>query len=241
MWRDKWPGERRSSRVREKGWGRGVWTLKPPDYIQHISHMCQLWVAPEKIAHLSGRENRSSFTTQIIRSVLYIWTHSKPAYWNLFITNHTGEIDMSHMLPLLYRSKHLILKFFVKEWFFCGVQGSCLSLCAYCLPLASFQSLPLISISPPKPVFFSYALHFPLSPLLCFSAHVCHFPLGAVRANIDLWFGPIPDPPAYALTDWAEQRQPASHQSKRWSDCPFFLPIVFDERRIISTRSISSL
>lgn len=34
--------------------------------LQHISHICQLWVTPEEIAHMSGREDLSRSTIQIL-------------------------------------------------------------------------------------------------------------------------------------------------------------------------------
>lgn len=40
------------------------------------------------------------YTNTVTCSVLYIWSHSKLAYWKLFITSDRRETDMSHMFSL---------------------------------------------------------------------------------------------------------------------------------------------
>lgn len=90
----------------------------------------------------------------------------------------------------------------------------------------------------PFPMFHSFSLSVCLAvSVSALSTYVCIWPLGAVRANIDLWFGGVPDPPACTA------RPSANLLLISWKDeaIALFLHIAFDEWRIISTRSISLL
>lgn len=169
--------------------------------LQHISHICQLWVAPGETAHMSGREDRSSLTLQTL--AMYIWTHSKCAYWKLFITRDRGETDMSHMSSLSCAATNILLFSFSGCFFlFVIYKITFLNLYQRCSFTWISRPFHVFSISQFLNISFSWVFLF----VLCFfhsplSLHMyIPLPLGAVRANIDLWFGPSPDPPA--CTDW---------------------------------------
>lgn len=73
---------------------RGVWT-QTAAYFPHLSAESGPW---GNCSYVWGRGSfQFYYTNTVTCSVLYIWSHSKCAYWKLFITWDKGEIDMSHM------------------------------------------------------------------------------------------------------------------------------------------------
>lgn len=108
-------------------------------------------------------------------SVLYIWTHSKPAYWKLFM-----KTDMSQKLSFVATYFEIVYMSYCSfAKFICVIfLISCISLFPFSLFCMFFR------------IYFS--LVFP--PL---SLHMYGFGprLGATRPP---WFGPAPDQPACA-------------------------------------------
>lgn len=202
---------------------RGVWPVA--GRLQHISHICQPWATSEEIAHMSERADLSGVhcANTVTCSVLYIWSHSEPAYWKLFITSDGGETDMSHVFSLMCCKQTSYFEIF---W---GLSQDLQEL--FCLySVLSTECLTFILL----PVFSS------VSPSRSHSvfAYVCLRPPGAFRANTDQRFGPVPYPPP-ACAD-----RPNANLlliSCRDEAIALFLRIACDDWSLISTRSISAL
>lgn len=66
--------------------------------LQHISHICQLWVAPREVAHMSGREDCSSLTLQTL--VLCTSGPTQKALTGNYSSLEIGEKLICHTCPL---------------------------------------------------------------------------------------------------------------------------------------------
>lgn len=135
-------------------------------------------------------------------SVLYIWSHSEPAYWKLFITSDGGETDISHMFSLMCCKQTSYFEIF---W---GSSQDLQELSFFLL--SAFSWMSYIHSFPPFLICFS----FPVLLCLC----IC---MPSASRCIQGQYRPAVWSCSRSTTSmrWPAQRQPASHQPQRWSDC----------------------
>lgn len=89
-------------------------------------------------------------TNTVTCSAVYIWSHSGPAYWKLFICGDTGEADPPHMFSLTCRCQHVT---YFSEVFCFDVSFICISLILssprlFLRPRISTSPRPLGAVGP---------------------------------------------------------------------------------------------
>lgn len=89
-------------------------------------------------------------TNTVTCSAVYIWSHSGPAYWKLFICGDTGEADPPHMFSLTCRCQHVT---YFPEVFCFDVSFICISLILssprlFLRPCVSTSPRPLGAVGP---------------------------------------------------------------------------------------------